>query len=69
MPPLLQVDQINGNCYHSQDIVAVTLKLPANKVVCHAKRGGGMFEGKTNKTGIMAAITTFAANKSVEKIC
>ncbi|GAB5575870.1 xanthine dehydrogenase/oxidase isoform X2 [Prionailurus iriomotensis] len=46
-----------------EDIVAVTLKLPANKVVCHTKRGGGMFEGKTNKTGIMAAITTFAANK------
>ncbi|XP_040330610.1 aldehyde oxidase-like [Herpailurus yagouaroundi] len=46
-----------------QDIVAVTLKLPANKVVCHAKRGGRMFEGKTNKTGIMAAITTFVANK------
>ncbi|XP_058548532.1 uncharacterized protein LOC131490303 [Neofelis nebulosa] len=44
-----------------QDIVAVTLKLPANKVVCHAKRGDGMFEGKSNKTGIMAAITTFAA--------
>uniref|UniRef100_A0A7N5JZP9 aldehyde oxidase n=1 Tax=Ailuropoda melanoleuca TaxID=9646 RepID=A0A7N5JZP9_AILME len=46
-----------------QDIVASTLKLPANKVMCHVKRVGGAFGGKTYKTGIMAAITAFAANK------
>ncbi|XP_047576640.1 aldehyde oxidase [Lutra lutra] len=46
-----------------QDIVASTLKLPANKVMCHVKRVGGAFGGKTFKTGIMAAITAFAANK------
>ena len=57
------MDQINGNYYHSQDIVASTLKLPANKVMCHVKRVGGAFGGKTYKTGIMAAITAFAANK------
>ncbi|XP_059872327.1 aldehyde oxidase isoform X2 [Delphinus delphis] len=46
-----------------QDIVASTLKLPANKVMCHVKRVGGAFGGKVMKTGIMAAITAFAANK------
>ncbi|XP_014640110.1 PREDICTED: aldehyde oxidase-like [Ceratotherium simum simum] len=46
-----------------QLIVASTLKLPANKVMCHVKRLGGAFGGKSVKTGIMAAITAFAANK------
>ncbi|XP_027445411.1 aldehyde oxidase isoform X1 [Zalophus californianus] len=46
-----------------QDIVASTLKLPANKVMCHVKRIGGAFGGKAFKTGILAAITAFAANK------
>uniref|UniRef100_M3YQH7 aldehyde oxidase n=1 Tax=Mustela putorius furo TaxID=9669 RepID=M3YQH7_MUSPF len=46
-----------------QDIVASTLKLPANKVMCHVKRVGGAFGGKIFKTGILAAITAFAANK------
>ncbi|XP_049568261.1 aldehyde oxidase isoform X3 [Orcinus orca] len=46
-----------------QDIVASTLKLSANKVMCHVKRVGGAFGGKVMKTGIMAAITAFAANK------
>lgn len=46
-----------------QDIVASVLKLPANKVMCHVKRAGGSFGGKALKTGIMAAITAFAANK------
>nr|XP_012594525.1 aldehyde oxidase isoform X1 [Microcebus murinus] len=46
-----------------QDIVASTLKLPANKVMCHVRRVGGAFGGKVTKTGIMAAVTAFAANK------
>uniref|UniRef100_A0A9L0J346 aldehyde oxidase n=1 Tax=Equus asinus TaxID=9793 RepID=A0A9L0J346_EQUAS len=46
-----------------QDIVAATLKVPANKIMCHVKRVGGAFGGKVTKTGIMAAITAFAANK------
>ncbi|XP_008067993.1 aldehyde oxidase [Carlito syrichta] len=46
-----------------QDIVASVLKLPANKVMCHVRRVGGAFGGKTVKTGIMAAVTAFAANK------
>ncbi|XP_036174431.1 aldehyde oxidase isoform X1 [Myotis myotis] len=46
-----------------QDIVASVLKLPANKVMCHVKRVGGAFGGKAFKTGVMAAITAFAANK------
>ncbi|XP_036784021.2 aldehyde oxidase isoform X1 [Manis pentadactyla] len=48
---------------YTQDIVASTLKLPANKVMCHVKRVGGGFGGKSIKTGILAAITAFAANK------
>ncbi|KAM8789638.1 aldehyde oxidase [Rhynchonycteris naso] len=46
-----------------QDIVASVLKLPANKVMCHVKRVGGAFGGKAFKTGFLAAITAFAANK------
>ncbi|NP_001266744.1 aldehyde oxidase-like [Ochotona princeps] len=46
-----------------QDIVATTLKLQINKVMCHVKRVGGSFGGKTFKSGILAAIAAFAANK------
>ncbi|KAM7104170.1 aldehyde oxidase [Molossus nigricans] len=46
-----------------QDIVASVLKLPANKIMCHVKRVGGAFGGKAFKTGVLAAITAFAANK------
>ncbi|XP_032134614.1 aldehyde oxidase [Sapajus apella] len=46
-----------------QDIVASTLKLPANKVMCHVRRVGGAFGGKVFKTGTIAAVTAFAANK------
>uniref|UniRef100_A0A8C6RHL3 aldehyde oxidase n=1 Tax=Nannospalax galili TaxID=1026970 RepID=A0A8C6RHL3_NANGA len=46
-----------------QDIVAATLKLPANKVMCHVRRVGGAFGGKAGKTSIMAAISAFAASK------
>ncbi|XP_004378262.1 aldehyde oxidase [Trichechus manatus latirostris] len=47
-----------------QDIVASVLKVPANKVTCHVRRVGGAFGGKMTKTGVMAAITAFAANKN-----
>ncbi|KAM5280464.1 aldehyde oxidase-like [Ctenodactylus gundi] len=46
-----------------QDIVASTLKLPVNKIMCHVRRVGGAFGGKVTKTAIMAAITAFAANR------
>uniref|UniRef100_A0A8C0VY89 aldehyde oxidase n=1 Tax=Castor canadensis TaxID=51338 RepID=A0A8C0VY89_CASCN len=46
-----------------QEIVASILKLPANKVMCHVRRVGGAFGGKVVKTGVMAAITAFAASK------
>lgn len=46
-----------------QDIVAATLKLSVNKVMCHVRRVGGAFGGKVGKTSIMAAITAFAASK------
>ncbi|XP_012580798.1 PREDICTED: aldehyde oxidase-like [Condylura cristata] len=46
-----------------QDMVASTLKIPANKVMCHVKRVGGAFGGKVVKTSILAAISAFAANK------
>uniref|UniRef100_A0A8I5Y9M0 Aldehyde oxidase 1 n=1 Tax=Rattus norvegicus TaxID=10116 RepID=A0A8I5Y9M0_RAT len=48
---------------HIQDIVAATLKLSVNKVMCHVRRVGGAFGGKVGKTSIMAAITAFAASK------
>nr|XP_021510777.1 aldehyde oxidase [Meriones unguiculatus] len=46
-----------------QDVVASTLKLSANKVMCHVRRVGGAFGGKVGKTSILAAITAFAASK------
>ncbi|XP_004628659.1 aldehyde oxidase 1 [Octodon degus] len=46
-----------------QDIVAATLKLPANKVMCHVRRVGGAFGGKVIKTGVLAAVTAFAAHR------
>ncbi|KAM4836062.1 aldehyde oxidase [Thomomys bottae] len=46
-----------------QEIVASTLKLPANKVMCHVRRVGGAFGGKVIKTAVLAAITAFAASK------
>ncbi|KAG8520970.1 Aldehyde oxidase [Galemys pyrenaicus] len=62
-PKFIQMGQVSENCYHSQDVVASTLKIPVNKVMCHVKRVGGAFGGKVVKTGILAAITAFAANK------
>ncbi|XP_055429028.1 aldehyde oxidase isoform X1 [Bubalus kerabau] len=46
-----------------QDITALVLNVSANKVMCHVKRIGGAFGGKVTKTGILAAIAAFAANK------
>ncbi|CAO2615986.1 Aldehyde oxidase 1 [Lemmus lemmus] len=46
-----------------QDVVASTLKLSVNKVMCHVRRVGGAFGGKVDKTSVLAAITAFAANK------
>uniref|UniRef100_A0A4X2KTX9 FAD-binding PCMH-type domain-containing protein n=1 Tax=Vombatus ursinus TaxID=29139 RepID=A0A4X2KTX9_VOMUR len=34
----------------AQDIVASVLKVPSNKIMCHVKRVGGAFGGKTFKT-------------------
>nr|DAA64418.1 TPA_inf: aldehyde oxidase 1 [Procavia capensis] len=48
---------------YTQAIVASVLKVPANKVMCHVRRVGGAFGGKLGKTGVLAAITAFAANK------
>ncbi|XP_037704740.1 aldehyde oxidase-like [Choloepus didactylus] len=46
-----------------QQAVALTLKIPANKIMCHVRRVGGAFGGKISKTSIMAAVTAFAAHK------
>ncbi|EGW11977.1 Aldehyde oxidase, partial [Cricetulus griseus] len=46
-----------------QEVVASTLKLSVNKVMCHVRRVGGAFGGKVGKTSVMAAITAFAASK------
>ncbi|KAH0511700.1 Aldehyde oxidase 1 [Microtus ochrogaster] len=46
-----------------QDVVASTLKLSVNKVMCHVRRVGGAFGGKVDKTSVLAAVTAFAASK------
>ncbi|MEJ1271920.1 shugoshin 2A [Cricetulus griseus] len=46
-----------------QEVVASTLKLSVNKVMCHVRRVGGAFGGKVGKTSVMAAITAFTASK------
>ncbi|XP_043848598.1 aldehyde oxidase 1-like [Dromiciops gliroides] len=48
----------------AQDMVASILRVPSNKIMCHVKRVGGAFGGKATKTGILAAITAFAAKKT-----
>ncbi|CAL8288484.1 unnamed protein product [Lota lota] len=48
----------------SQEAVAETLGIPANRVTCHVKRLGGAFGGKVTKTSILAAITSVAAWKT-----
>ncbi|XP_074520486.1 aldehyde oxidase 6 isoform X2 [Halichoeres trimaculatus] len=48
----------------TQDAVAETLGIPANRVTCHVKRMGGAFGGKVTKTSILASITAVAAWKT-----
>ncbi|KAG7258328.1 hypothetical protein CRUP_028212 [Coryphaenoides rupestris] len=52
----------------SQEAVAETLGVPANRVTCHVKRLGGAFGGKVTKTSILAAITAVAAWKTGQAV-
>uniref|UniRef100_A0A8C5UD86 Aldehyde oxidase 1 n=1 Tax=Malurus cyaneus samueli TaxID=2593467 RepID=A0A8C5UD86_9PASS len=47
-----------------QEIVAASLGVPANRIMCHVKRVGGAFGGKILKTGLLASVAAVAANKT-----
>ncbi|KAI1237061.1 hypothetical protein IHE44_0014316 [Lamprotornis superbus] len=47
-----------------QEIVAASLGVPANRIMCHVKRVGGAFGGKILRTGLLASVAAVAANKT-----
>ncbi|XP_035427453.1 aldehyde oxidase isoform X1 [Cygnus atratus] len=47
-----------------QEMVAASLGVPANRIMCHVKRVGGAFGGKILKAGLLASIAAVAANKT-----
>uniref|UniRef100_A0A8C3E551 xanthine dehydrogenase n=1 Tax=Corvus moneduloides TaxID=1196302 RepID=A0A8C3E551_CORMO len=47
-----------------QEIVAASLGVPANRIMCHVKRVGGAFGGKILKTGLLASVAAVAAHKT-----
>uniref|UniRef100_A0A8C3JYC6 Aldehyde oxidase 1 n=1 Tax=Calidris pygmaea TaxID=425635 RepID=A0A8C3JYC6_9CHAR len=47
-----------------QEMVAASLGVPANRIMCHVKRVGGAFGGKLLKTGLLASVAAVAANKT-----
>ncbi|XP_009460630.1 PREDICTED: aldehyde oxidase [Nipponia nippon] len=47
-----------------QEMVAATLGVPANRIMCHVKRVGGAFGGKLLKAGLLASVVAVAANKT-----
>jgi len=46
-----------------QEMVAASLGVPANRIMCHVKRIGGAFGGKLLKAGLLASVAAVAANK------
>lgn len=46
-----------------QEMVAASLGVPANRIMCHVKRVGGAFGGKLLKSGLLASVAAVAANK------
>jgi len=46
-----------------QEMVAASLGVPANRIMCHVKRVGGAFGGKLLKAGLLASVASVAANK------
>lgn len=55
--------RLNALLSKKQEVVAETLDIPSNRVICHVKRMGGAFGGKVTKTSILAGITSLAAWK------
>ncbi|KAL7991531.1 hypothetical protein Chor_015787 [Crotalus horridus] len=49
---------------HVQDLVASVLDVQSNKIMCHTKRIGGAFGGKTTKPPFFAAAAAVAAKKT-----
>ncbi|PKK19615.1 aldehyde oxidase 1 [Columba livia] len=47
-----------------QEMVAASLGVPANRIMCHVKRVGGAFGGKLLKAGLLACVAAVAANKT-----
>uniref|UniRef100_A0A8C4VBM8 Aldehyde oxidase 1 n=1 Tax=Falco tinnunculus TaxID=100819 RepID=A0A8C4VBM8_FALTI len=47
-----------------QEMVAASLGVPANRIMCHVKRVGGAFGGKLLKAGLLASVAAVAANKT-----
>ncbi|XP_017927344.2 aldehyde oxidase isoform X1 [Manacus vitellinus] len=47
-----------------QEMVAASLGVPANRIMCHVKRVGGAFGGKLVRTGLLASVAAVAANKT-----
>nr|XP_060621769.1 aldehyde oxidase 2-like [Anolis sagrei ordinatus] len=47
-----------------QELVASALDVPANRIVCHTRRVGGAFGGKSTKPTFLAAAAAVAANKT-----
>ncbi|NXX95379.1 AOXA oxidase, partial [Centropus bengalensis] len=47
-----------------QEMVAASLGIPANRVMCHVRRVGGAFGGKLLKAGLLASVAAVAANKT-----
>ncbi|XP_033860545.1 aldehyde oxidase 5 isoform X1 [Acipenser ruthenus] len=48
----------------TQEVVATTLGVEANKITCHVKRLGGGFGGKVMKIASLSAIAAIAAHKT-----
>ncbi|NXA53781.1 AOXA oxidase, partial [Nothocercus julius] len=47
-----------------QEMVAASLGIPANRIMCHVKRIGGAFGGKLLKAGLLASVAAVAAKKT-----
>uniref|UniRef100_A0A672VE12 Aldehyde oxidase 1 n=1 Tax=Strigops habroptila TaxID=2489341 RepID=A0A672VE12_STRHB len=47
-----------------QEMVAASLGVPANRIMCHVKRVGGAFGGKLLKSGLLASVAAVAAKKT-----
>ncbi|NXU77916.1 AOXA oxidase, partial [Oreotrochilus melanogaster] len=47
-----------------QEMVAASLGVPANRIMCHVRRVGGAFGGKILRAGLLASAAAVAANKS-----